>query len=128
MKKWVGPGSRPLAVKDPIGNPLTVSGTTSFSPSLAISTFSSFHLPRYSFHFSLSFFQFIVSDYLGFFFFFFEGEEQLVQSQWIDPFVLGPGFGKPYSSFYLCWVLIFFSRSLNCLFIINVGGSVRNVQ
>ena len=107
MKKWVGPGSRPLAVKDPIGNPLTVSGTTSFSPSLAISTFSSFHLPRYSFHFSLSFFQFIVSDYLGFFFFF-EGEEQLVQSQWIDPFVLGPGFGKPYSSFYLCWVLIFF--------------------
>ena len=71
MKKWVGPGSRPLAVKDPIGNPLTVSGTTSFSPSLAISTFSSFHLPRYSFHFSLSFFQFIVSDYLGFFFFFF---------------------------------------------------------
>ena len=42
MKKWVGPGSRPLAVKDPIGNPLTVSGTTSFSPSLAISTFSSF--------------------------------------------------------------------------------------
>ena len=113
MKKWVGPGSRPLAVKDPIGNPLTVSGTTSFSPSLAISTFSSFHLPRYSFHFSLSLSlsQFIVSDYLGFFFFFFffffKGEEQLVQSQWIDPFVLGPGFGKPYSSFYLCWVLIF---------------------
>ena len=88
MKLWVGPGSRPLAVKDPIGNPLTVSGTTFFSPSLAISTFSSFHLPRYSVHFSLSFFQFIVSDYLGFFFFFLKVKKNWFNRNGLTPLFL----------------------------------------
>ena len=54
----------------PHSHPFTFPGTPFISLSLSL---------------SLSLSQFIVSDYLGFFFFF-KGEEQLVQSQWIDPF------------------------------------------
>ena len=72
MKKWVEPDSRPLAVKNPIGNPLTVSRTTSFSPSLAhfhLLIISPSQVLLSSLSLSLSLSQFIVSDYLGFFFF-----------------------------------------------------------